>query len=430
MHTCSFRSPIPVPVAELFTWHERPGALERMIPPWEHVEVIHKDSGVREGARVHLRMKQGLLSLDWIAQHGAYKRGAYFTDTQVKGPFSYWKHTHRFHSMSTGRSELEDQIEYSLPGGKLSNAGIGPLVDAKLRRTFAYRHRVVAHDLACAGRYPDLSPLRIAVAGPRGLLDDALCAFLRVAGHHVLRIVAAPHARPGDVLWDTKSGALDLSLLENTHTFVNLWAGHLPRRHWSQVQRKEMWEDRVHATRRLVEQLSQLSSGPQTFINASSMTYYGDTGERPLTESSEAGEGFLSQLYHEREQASYELHHSRVINMRLGMVLSPKGGHLSKILLPFRLGLGGVMGSGRQHWSWISLDDFLYQCYHCIMTPQLVGPVNLVSPNPVRNYSFVKSLGRLLFRPTWLPMPESIAHATIGQAAEAFLLSSRRGIPR
>jgi uncharacterized protein (TIGR01777 family) len=200
---------------------------------------------------------------------------------------------------------------------------------------------------------------------------------------------------------------------------------------WTQAKKKAVRESRVLGTRHLTEALAQTQARPRVFICASAIGYYGNRGDAVLTEDSPAGQGFLPEVCREWEAAGRIAAEAgiRTVNLRLGMVLSPKGGALEKMLTPFKLGLGGRMGSGQQWWSWIHVDDIVGALHHVLRGDSLTGPVNLVAPNPARNAEFTQVLASVLRRPAVFPVPAFAARLAFGEMADELLLSSARVAP-
>ena len=197
---------------------------------------------------------------------------------------------------------------------------------------------------------------------------------------------------------------------------------------WSQKKKDRILNSRVQGTRLLAEAISELKDKPELLISGSAIGYYGDTGDNTVDENSSRGEGFLSDVASQWEMATQAAEDAgiRSIHLRTGIVLSPDGGVLQKMLLPFNMGLGGVVGNGKQYMSWISIDDVVHIIDHILNDVQLSGPYNLVAPQPVTNYNFTKSLGRVLHRPTIAPLPAFAARLMFGEMADALLLSSSR----
>jgi uncharacterized protein (TIGR01777 family) len=425
------RTRIDAPAEEVFRWHVRPGALERLTPPWESVKVVARHGGVENGAVVVLRMGLGPLSQHWVAEHRDYQEGRQFCDVQVSGPFAHWVHTHRFAPDGPSACYLEDHIEYALPGGTIGRVAGGAFVRHKLERMFTYRHRITNDDLKTHARYTG-APMNILVSGANGLIGTALIPFLTTGGHMVTRLVRS-QPRPGEnaISWDPERGVDDPASLEGFDAVVHLAGENLIGR-WTTNKRARIRDSRVTGTKMLCDTLARLSSPPKVILGASAVGYYGDRGAEVLTEESPAGKGFLAGVCQAWEEATLPAvqRNIRVVTARLGIVLSPAGGALAQMLRPFRLGLGGVIGSGEQYVSWVALDDVIGAIHHVLFTDTLHGPVNITAPQPVTNRQFAATLGRVLGRPTLLPVPARVVRMALGEMADELLLSGARVEPR
>ncbi|MCY2992819.1 MAG: TIGR01777 family oxidoreductase [Planctomycetota bacterium] len=271
----------------------------------------------------------------------------------------------------------------------------------------------------------------VAVTGSSGLLGSALHARLTAVGQRVTRIV---RSRPGagDVLWDPTAPSFDSTKLAGVAAFVHLAGENIATRRWTPSVKRRIRDSRVLGTQMLCELLARWPSPPKVLVTASAIGFYGNRGDAWLDEQSEPGDGFLAQVAGEWEAATQVALDAgmRVVCLRFGVVLSPRGGALAKMLLPFKLGLGGRVGSGRQWWSWISLDDAVGAICHVIDVESLSGPVNAVAPHPVTNAEFTRVLGRVLHRPARLPMPAVAARLALGEMADHLLLASTRVVPR
>jgi uncharacterized protein (TIGR01777 family) len=273
--------------------------------------------------------------------------------------------------------------------------------------------------------------MRIAMTGASGLIGKALLQRLETEGHEVLRLVRRP-VGPGEVRWDPYGGILDGSdRLEGIDTFIHL-AGESIASRWSPARKKAIVESRVKGTALIAETLAVLRQKPKTFLCASAIGFYGDRGGEELTEGSRAGFGFLPESCQAWEAACDPAKKAgiRVVNLRTGIVLSPEGGALAQMLLPFKLGLGGVVGSGEQWMSWISLQDEISAFLHALKTPSLEGPVNLTAPAPVTNREFTKTLGKVLGRPTIFPLPAFMVKLIFGEMGQALLLEGQKVLPK
>jgi uncharacterized protein (TIGR01777 family) len=423
------RTRLEVPATELFRWHARPGAFERLTPPWAPVEVLERrGDGITDGSRVTLGIRLGPLRLRWVSEHDEYQEGRQFRDVQVAGPLARWEHTHRFEPDGAA-AYLEDSIIYALPLGAVSHWLAGPFVYRQLERLFAYRHHITGHDLAAHMQWRGDQPMHVLVTGSTGLVGSALVPFLTTGGHQVTRLVrSTPRSGADEVQWDPARGSVATPGLEGADAVVHLAGENIASGRWTDEKKARIRDSRVRGTRVLCEALAELAEPPKVLVSASAIGYYGDRGDRVLREDSPPGDDFLAEVCRGWEDATQPARQRgiRVVNLRLGMVLSPAGGALGKMLMPFKLGLGGIIGSGEQYMSWIALDDVIGAIYHALITEGLQGPVNAVAPQPVTNREFTRTLGRVLGRPTLFPLPAFVARTVFGEMADALLLASTR----
>jgi uncharacterized protein (TIGR01777 family) len=273
--------------------------------------------------------------------------------------------------------------------------------------------------------------MKLAVTGSRGLLGSALVPALEAAGHTVVRLVRGS-AMNGEVRWDPAAGVLDTTLLVGVDGAVNLAGEGIADKRWTQEQKQRILDSRVRSTELLARGLAALDPKPSVLVSGSAIGFYGDRGDEELTEESVSGDGFLADLVRRWEAATApaEAAGVRVAHIRTGIVLSARGGALKKQLPLFKLGLGGRLGSGRQYQSWIAIDDEIGAILHALSTDRISGPVNLTAPMPVTNREFTATLGRVLGRPTLLPVPRfALSLALGGQLATEVLLASQRVLP-
>jgi uncharacterized protein (TIGR01777 family) len=278
--------------------------------------------------------------------------------------------------------------------------------------------------------------MKVIVTGATGLVGRALIRSLLADGQQVTRLVrgeAQGFRAPGTtaVHWEPDSGVIDAKELEGHDAAVHLAGESIADGRWDEEKKRRIRESRVKGTRLIAETLAGLNEKPKTLVSASATGFYGDRGDEILREESASGEGFLSEVCREWEKATLAASQAgiRVTHVRIGVVLSAEGGALDKMLKPFKLGLGGRVGSGRQYMSWITLDDLIAVIKRALTDESLRGPVNAVAPNPVTNEEFTKALGRVLGRPTFMSVPAFAARLAFGEMADALLLSGARVEP-
>lgn len=274
--------------------------------------------------------------------------------------------------------------------------------------------------------------MRVLISGASGLVGSALTGALRRAGHTVNRLVRPGGAgAPGDVGWDPVSGKIELAGLEGVDGVVHLAGASIAEGRWTESRKRLLRASRVDATRHLANGLLGLARPPKVLVCASAVGYYGDRGDEQLTEACAPGSDFLAQLARDWEAEALRAGEKgiRTVMLRFGVILSAQGGALPRMLLPFKLGVGGRLGSGQQWMSWLTLPEAVGFAQHALENASLMGAVNAVAPSPVRNSEFTKVLGKVLRRPTLLPAPEFALKLALGEMAEALLLSSQRVFP-
>jgi uncharacterized protein (TIGR01777 family) len=278
--------------------------------------------------------------------------------------------------------------------------------------------------------------MKVIVTGATGLVGRALVRSLLADGHEVTRLVrgdAQGFRAPGTtaVHWEPDGGVIDAKELEGHDAAIHLAGEPIADGRWDEEKKQRIRESRVKGTRLLAEALAGLSEKPRTLVSASAIGFYGNRGAEVLREESASGEDFLSEVCREWEKATLAASQAgiRVAHIRIGVVLSAEGGALEKMLKPFKLGLGGRVGSGQQYMSWITLDDLIGVIKRALTDESLRGPINAVAPNPITNEEFTKALGRVLGRPTFMTVPAFAARLAFGEMADALLLSGARVEP-
>jgi hypothetical protein len=273
--------------------------------------------------------------------------------------------------------------------------------------------------------------MKVAVTGSSGLIGSALVALLTTGGHEVRRLVRRAPRGEGEVRWDPAKGELDAAALEGLDAVVHLSGENVAGGRWTNARKVRIRSSRVDSTLTLARGLASLKRRPKVLVSASAVGYYGDQGGEWVTESSPPAHDFLARVTVDWETAAGPAAEAgiRVAHPRMGVVLSPAGGAMGKLLPPFRLGLGGVVGPGTQYMSWVTIDDAVAALHHALVDEAVSGPFNLVAPEPVTNREFTETLGRVLGRPAVIPVPAFALKAALGEMADATLLASTRVRP-
>ncbi|MBC7797605.1 MAG: TIGR01777 family protein [Pyrinomonadaceae bacterium] len=275
--------------------------------------------------------------------------------------------------------------------------------------------------------------MKILITGASGLVGKHLAPFLRDKNHDVFALVRKPTTNEREITWNAEQGFIESELrkMENADAVIHLAGAGIADERWSKERKREIRDSRVTGTRVLVDGLAKLTNKPKTFVCASAIGYYGNRGDDILTEDEPPANDFLGEVSvaWERESSRAETFGMRVVNLRIGIILTPEGGALERMLTPFKMGVGGRVGSGKQFISWIALDDVVRALAFAVENENLRGAVNATAPNPVRNIEFTEVLGKTLNRPTIIPTPEFALRLMFGELADALLFSSTRVVP-
>ena len=420
-----YSSVIDAPIYEVFDWHTRPGAFARLAPPWQPAKLIAEADSLKDG-RAELGFPAGLR---WVADHqpDGYDPPRRFvdaigTDGLASLPIGLavrWRHTHDFEEVSDGRTRVIDRVDTPVPA-------------RALKAMFRYRHSQLADDIAAHQRAAaaGLTPLTVAITGSSGLVGSQLTAFLSTGGHHVIRLVRHSATKPDERQWNPDNP--DPELLAGVDAVIHL-AGESIAGRFTDEHRAAILDSRIGPTRRLAELIGKSADGPTVLINASAIGYYGyDRGDETLTEDSERGDGFLADVVDEWERATApaEQAGARVVKVRTGIVQSPAGGTLRLLRPLFSAGLGGRLGSGRQWFSWIGIDDLVDVYHRALWDSEFSGPVNAVGAEPLRNVDYTRILAHVLHRPALLPVPSLGPKVLLGeQGARELALANQRVLP-
>ena len=273
--------------------------------------------------------------------------------------------------------------------------------------------------------------MRIAIAGASGLVGKALTPLLEAEGHEVVRLVrSSPKA--GEIEWHPNQDSIDPAKLQEFDAIINLAGENVAEGRWTDEKKKKIHDSRVNGTHLLSEAIAKLTTKPRCFLCASATGIYGDRGDETLDEQSESGGGFLAGVCREWEKATEPAHRAgvRVVNFRFGPILARAGGMLEKMLTPFKMGLGGKIGAGKQYISWVAIEDAVAVIKRVLNDESIRGPLNVVSPKPVTNERFTRALGEVLSRPTVMAVPAFAARLAFGEMADEMLLVSQKVIPK
>lgn len=422
----TYSSIVDAPIRDVFDWHGRPGAIVRLVPPWQPLRVIAEADSLASGRAV-LGLPGGLR---WIADHqpDAYDRPTRFVDTLghhglrslPPALVMSWRHEHDFAAVDSGRTRVTDRLRTPVPG-------------QFLRQTFHYRHRQLAEDLA-AHRWSHeqgARPRTIAVTGSSGLIGSALTAYLSTGGYRVVRLVRTRPRGADERWWDPHAPAPDL--LEGVDAVVHLAGASIAAR-FTDEHKAAIRDSRIEPTRLLAECAARTPGGPTTFVSASAIGFYGhNRGDEPLDEDARRGSGFLADVVVDWESAATPAAAGglRVVHVRTGIVQSARGGPLQLLRPLFAAGLGGRLGSGRQWLSWVDIDDLLDVYHRALADPRIEGPINAVAPAPVRNDEYTGVLARVLRRPALFPVPGFGPRLLLGEeGAREVATADQRVVPR
>ena len=415
----TYSSVVPAEPDEVFAWHSRAGAITRLMPPWQPVRVARETPSVRDGQAV-LVLPGGLR---WVATHdpACYDPPRQFADVLLPplGAALRWRHTHYFAPASGGGTVVVDDVSTPVPA-----RGLRPM--------FRYRHRQLAGDLAAHSRAREVcpEPLTVALTGSSGLIGSALAALLTTGGHRVIRLVRRAPQQADEREW--QPDAPDPQLLAGVDSVVHLAGASIGRR-FTEAAKREILSSRTGPTRALATLAARSQGRLRAFVSASAVGYYGAVrGDEVLTEDSERGDGFLADVTAAWEDAAGPAAAAgiRTVQVRTGIVQTPRGGMLRLLYPLFEAGLGGPLGDGTGWQPWIEIDDLLDIYLRAVTDPALSGPVNAVAPAAVRNAEYASTLGRVLRRPSLIPVPPVGPRLLLGaEGARELAAASQRVRP-
>ncbi|ACL04028.1 domain of unknown function DUF1731 [Desulfatibacillum aliphaticivorans] len=420
------KSRIPASVEEVFAWHARPGALERLTPPWTDMAVLEKTGLLEVGTRVTLRLKTGPIAYKWRSEHFALEENRFFADQQVSGPFAEWIHKHRFHP-DNGDCIYEDNVEYRLPLSFVSSPAAGWWTAKQLETMFTWRHETVLQDVALHKKLA-AKPMTIVISGASGMIGRTLVPFLTTGGHKVKKLVRRQPANEDEIFWDPVHVKINPRDLDGADAIIHLAGDNIGQGLWTNKKKRRIIDSRELGTGLLAQAAAAMNPKPKVFLSASAIGFYGDTGDRLVSESDGPGVLFISEVCDRWEKAAQPAVDAgiRTVLGRIGVVLSPQGGALAEFLPLFRMGLGGKVGSGKQYLSWLGIDDAVGALFHLVCSDKVEGPVNIVGPEPVSNLEFTRTLAGVLKRPAFFPVPAFAVDAVFGEKGREVVLASAR----
>lgn len=414
-------------VHNTYTWHTRDGALQRLLPPWQQITLLHKSGGIAPGGKVLLKMGLGPFSMLWESHHIEEQPEVMFHDIQAQGPFAYFSHTHSFSGIGN-QTRIDDTLDYRLPGHRFLPKAVTAYAENEFTRMFRYRETMLKHDLALHKRYSG-QKLRILISGASGVLGRKLVPMLTTGGHEVYRLVRRPiRDNKTEFFWDPEKGLIDIGSTPQLDAVIHLAGEYIGLKRWSSEGQARVMNSRRNGTQLLAEALVRLPQRPKVFLSASAIGIYGDCGSDWVTETRPIGQGFVPDVCREWEKPTEVAEQAgiRTILMRLGIGLTATGGALPHLLSTRPLGLFRHFGNGRHFISWVSAEDMIAAMLHCLHTESIRGPVNIAAPDPSTNTEVMQTLAAAT-KSRFLPsIPAGLLRWCYGPMADELILSSCR----
>lgn len=418
------KTTIDAPVEPLFAWHATKGAIQRLTPPWAPMKLLSRNQdGIQTGVRVKFLLSLFKVPVIWEARHIAYQENRLFKDRQLRGPFARWEHIHQFIPVDLDKTVMVDKVHFELPMGRLSRPFYA-FAQKKMKTMFDYRHRVLKYDLENYQR--NTNPMNILISGASGTIGQALIPLLQTSGHKVFQLVRKKeNLSDNQLFWDPYNNILDIEKAGTIDAVINLNGVDISKGRWTEKRKQLILDSRIIPTRFLAGKAAELSPRPKVFITASAMGFYGNQAGK-MAENSPKGALFISDVCKQWEDAAHTARKSgiRTVMLRTGIVLTPAGGALAKMMLPFQLGLGVILSTGTQMMSWISMDDEISAIRFILENETVEGPVNLTAPTPVTNREFSDTLAKAFSKRVFFTMPEFLIKLIWGEMGKETLLSS------
>jgi uncharacterized protein len=405
--------------------------------------MVEQKGGINNDDISIFQINLGLITFKWVAKHFGYIHNRQFQDKMIKGPFKKWVHTHSFIPQGPNQCIIEDKIDYMPRFGKIGSKIIQKRMQNYLNQLFLYRSRILVNDTLLEKMTQEKGK-SILITGSHGLIGSSLIPLLTSIGRHkITRLVRkVNNSNIGlnhptnkedkkSIFWYPEYDKLDHHELEGFDIIIHL-AGENIFGRWTDIKKQRIFDSRVGSTKLLSKSLTKLSNPPSLLICASAIGYYGDRPNEYLTEDSIQGKGFLSGVCQEWEKATREASEIgiRVVNTRFGVVLTPKGGILQKVLSPFKLGLGITIGNKDQYISWVSIEDVIKSIFYSITNTSIKGPVNVVSPKPVTNLEFSDTFKKIFNPKLSVSINQNIPKLIFGEMSKEVLSTNTCVIPK
>jgi uncharacterized protein (TIGR01777 family) len=412
-------------VEEIFRFFEKPENLERLTPKDLGFEILTpRPIEMRAGAVIDYVVRPFGIRRRWRTLIESYDPPREFSDVQVLGPYALWHHTHLFEP-ENGGTRMTDIVRYRLPLRPLGDLA-SPLVRRELERIFDFRERTIAALFAARGE----RTMDIVLAGGSGFIGRHLTRLLQERGHRVSVLTRGGGSVPAGsraLIWDGRQGGEWEKAVDGCDAVVNLAGEGVADRLWTAAYRERLVSSRIDSTRALVAAMERGDRKPKVFISASAVGFYGDRGEQAVDETSVGGQGFLAELCARWEEQARRAESLgvRTVLLRIGVVLGRDGGALPRMLLPFKLALGGRLGSGRQWMPWVHVDDVAGLIAAALDDEAYRGVVNAVAPVPATNAGYTRELGSVLRRPTPFSVPSIGLRLTLGEMSGILLASQK-----
>lgn len=418
------KTTIHTPVEPLFSWHATKGAIQRLTPPWAPMKLLSRNQdGIQTGVQVEFLLSLFKVPVIWEARHIAYQENSLFKDRQIRGPFTRWEHIHQFIPEGPDKTIMVDKVHFELPLRRLSRPFYA-FAKKKIKTMFDYRHRVLKYDLENYQR--NVKPMNILISGASGTIGQALIPLLETSGHKVFQLVRKKdNLSDCQLFWDPYNNILDIEKAGTIDAIINLNGVDISKGKWTAKQKQRILDSRIIPTRFLAQKAAEMTPKPKVFLTASAIGIYGNQPGQ-MTEESSKGELFISDVCRQWEEAALPAQDNgiRTVMLRTGIVLTPAGGALAKMMLPFKMGMGVILSTGTQMMSWISMDDEISAIRFILEHDAVKGPVNLTAPAPVTNREFSSTLAKIFSKKVYFTMPEFFIKLIWGEMGNETLLSS------